>query len=160
MLAPHLRPRRLLANLVVLSVLAAVALLTGQTRAEGAVAPSAAEIGPSSRALWVWDTSTPAETVAFAQAHGIDQLYAAVPPQVGSSPQLADLQELADLAGAAGIRVDALGGDPGWVDNPSWVVTNWLQPALATGLFTGVHVDIEPYTTAAWRRKRATVVAK
>jgi hypothetical protein len=160
MRARCLPPRRLLTHLVVVSVLAAAVLLTGQGQAQGAVAAVAAETGPSSRALWVWDTSTPAETVALAQAQGIDQLYAAVPPQVGSSPQLADLQELVALAEAAGLRVDALGGDPGWVDNPTWVVTNWLQPALATGLFTGIHVDIEPYTTAAWRKKRATVVAK
>jgi hypothetical protein len=100
--------------------------------------------------MWVWDTSDPAAVVTLATSRGIGQLYAAVPPNVGTSPQLAQLRRLVELADAAGLRVDALGGDPGWVDNPTWVVNSWLKPALATGLFTGVHVDIEPYTTSAW----------
>lgn len=114
----------------------------------------------AARAMWVWDTSDPQAVVALATARGIGQLYAAVPPHVDSSPQLAELEQLVALADAAGLRVDALGGDPGWVDNPAWVATNWLEPALATGLFTGVHVDIEPYTTPAWTKNRKAVVKK
>jgi hypothetical protein len=110
--------------------------------------------------MWVWDTSTPQATVDFAAAQGIDQLYAAVPPRVTTSPQLDQLRQLSQRAAAAGIRVDALGGDPTWVDSQAWVVDNWLKPALATGLFTGVHVDIEPYTTSAWQTKQAAVVKK
>jgi hypothetical protein len=110
--------------------------------------------------MWVWDTSDPQAVVGLATSRGIGQLYAAVPPHVDSSPKLAELQQLVTLADAAGLRVDALGGDPGWVDSPAWVVTNWLQPALATGLFTGVHVDIEPYTTAAWTKNRKAVIKK
>jgi len=115
---------------------------------------------PDSRALWVWDTSTPVATVDFAVSTGIDQLFVAVPPNVTTSSQLPNLRTLADRARAAGIRVDALGGDPGWVDNPSWVVTSWLKPARSTGLFTGIHIDVEPYTTSAWTTNQATVVAK
>ncbi|GAA5035017.1 hypothetical protein GCM10023258_36470 [Terrabacter aeriphilus] len=113
-----------------------------------------------SRALWVWDTSTPVATVDLAVSSGIDQLFVAVPPNVATSAQLPNLRTLSERARAAGIRVDALGGDPGWVDNPSWVVTYWLKPARATGLFTGIHVDVEPYTTPAWTTSQATVVAK
>lgn len=114
----------------------------------------------AARAMWVWDTSDPAGVVALATSRGIGQLYAAVPPNVGTSPQLADLRELVGLADAVGLRVDALGGDVGWVDDPAWVVGNWLKPALATGLFTGVHVDMEPYNTPAWTKSRKTVVKK
>jgi hypothetical protein len=112
------------------------------------------------RAMWVWDTSDPQAVVTLATSRGIGQLYAAVPPHVESSPRLAELRQLVALADAAGLRVDALGGDPAWIDNPAWVVSNWLQPALATGLFTGVHVDIEPYTTAAWTKNRKGVIKK
>ena len=114
----------------------------------------------AARAMWVWDTSDPQAVVALATARGIGQLYAAVPPHVDSSPQLAELEQLVALADAVDLRVDALGGDPGWVDDPAWVATNWLEPALATGLFTGVHVDIEPYTTPAWTKNRKAVVKK
>ena len=114
----------------------------------------------AARAMWVWDTSDPQAVVALATSRGIGQLYAAVPPNVGTSPQLAQLRSLVTLADAAGLRVDALGGDPGWIDNPSWVVTSWLQPTLATGLFTGVHVDIEPYSTPAWTTNQKGVVKK
>src|SRR5687767_15167511 len=101
-------------------------------------------VSQQGRAMWVWDTSTPEATVEFAVAHGVTQLYAAVPLRVDTSPLMAQLTRLVTSARAAGLRVDALGGDPGWVDDPAWVVRTWLQPALATGLFTGVHVDVEP----------------
>ena len=146
---------RLLARVAVVSVLGVVALAS-----VGSGAASAATTTTAARAMWVWDTSTPQATVDLAAAQGIGQLYAAVPPQVGTSPQLAQLTELSQRAAAAGIRVDALGGDPTWVDNQTWVVENWLKPALATGLFTGIHVDIEAYTTPAWQTQRATVVKK
>ncbi len=137
--------------------LALVAAVATGALAFAPAASAQAGTGPT-RAMWVWDTSTPAATVDLAVAQGVGQLYAAVPPRVGSSPQLAQLRELVQRASAAGIRVDALGGDPTWVDNQTWVVDNWLRPALATGLFTGVHVDIEPYSTTAWQTKRSSVV--
>jgi hypothetical protein len=145
--------------------LVAIAGIGGTTLADQATAASVTTVDRSarpaaSRAMWVWDTSDPQAVVSLATARGIGQLYAAVPPHVESSPHLAELQQLVALADAAGLRVDALGGDPGWVDHPAWVVTNWLQPALATGLFTGVHVDIEPYTTAAWTKNRKAVLTK
>ncbi len=40
------------------------------------------------------------------------------------------------------------------------MVDNWLGPAMGTGLFTGVHVDVEPYTTSAWQTDRAGVVGR
>lgn len=114
----------------------------------------------NTRALWVWDTSTPKTTVDFAIARGVDQLFVAVPPNVNTSPKLTNLTTISQRARAAGLRVDALGGDPGWIDAQTWVVDNWLDPALGTGLFTGVHADIEPWTTSAWQTDRPTVITK
>ncbi len=110
--------------------------------------------------MWVWDTSTPAATVDLAVSTGIDQIFVAVPPNLTTSSQLPDIKALSNRARAAGIRVDALGGDPGWVDNPTWVVTYWLKPARSAGLFTGIHIDVEPYTSSAWTTDRATVVRR
>jgi hypothetical protein len=90
----------------------------------------------------------------------VGQLFVAVPPRLPSSPLLPQVREIAQRATAAGIRVDALGGDPGWIDNPSWVVRYWLKPAMGTGLFTGVHVDVEPWTTSAWQTDRAGVAQR
>jgi hypothetical protein len=171
------RPLRLLAIVATVAILGAVGATaagaapagkTSRTTARATAPLTRTTTAPASRAdrpaapraMWVLDTSDPAAVVTLATSRGIGQLYAAVPPSVGSSPQLAQLRRLVELADAAGLRVDALGGDPGWVDNPTWVVNNWLKPALATGLFTGVHVDIEPYTTSAWTTNRAAVVKR
>jgi hypothetical protein len=110
--------------------------------------------------MWVWSFADPAATVEFATTHGIQQLFVAVPPNVTTSTELPGLKALAGSARAAGLRVDALGGDPGWIDNQQWVVDRWLKPAIATGLFTGIHVDIEPYTTPAWSTDQAGVVSR
>ncbi|SDO56322.1 hypothetical protein SAMN04489867_0036 [Pedococcus dokdonensis] len=110
--------------------------------------------------MWVWDTANPRAVVALATSRGIRHLYAAVPPRVDRSAQLATLRELAALAGATGLRLDALGGDPGWLDDPAAVVAEWLHPALATGLFDGVHLDIEPWTTPAWATDRERLVRR
>lgn len=144
--------------LAIVAVVAALVTALGATESTSARAADVVATPPAARAMWVWDTSDPQAVVSLAVAQGIGQLYAAVPPHVDTSPQLAQLRDLSQRAAAAGIRVDALGGDPTWVTNQSWVVTNWLRPALATGLFTGVHVDIEPYATPAWTTSQATVV--
>ena len=144
---------------IAVTTLALVAAAAGAlATAPGAAA--ATTTAPDSRAMWVWDTSTPAATVDLAVSTGIEQLFVAVPPNVTSSSRLPEIKDLVGRARAAGIRVDALGGDPGWVDNPSWVVTYWLKPAKNTGLFTGIHVDVEPYSTPAWTTDQPTVVAR
>lgn len=125
-----------------------------------AAAPAVTAPTWETRAMWVWDTTTPGATVDLAVRTGVDQLFVAVPPNLTTSSRLADITALSQRARAAGIRVDALGGDPGWVDNPTWVVGSWLAPAQRSGLFTGVHVDVEPYTTPAWTSDRAGVVAR
>ncbi|MEW1953158.1 hypothetical protein [Terrabacter sp. NPDC080008] len=126
--------------------------------ASAAGATTAAAVNRT-RAMWVWDTSTPQATVDLAVSSGIGQLYVAVPPNLATSSQLPDITTLSQRARAAGIRVDALGGDPTWVDNASWVVTYWLKPAKSSGLFTGIHTDVEPYSLPAWTTKQSTVVA-
>ena len=154
-------PAHLTAMVALVAILGAVGVsAAGQATAAQVSTMDRSGRPAAERAMWVWDTSDPQAVVSLATARGIGQLYAAVPPHAESSPRLAELRQLVALADAAGLRVDALGGDPGWVDNPAWVVSNWLQPALATGLFTGVHVDIEPYTTAAWTKNRKAVIKK
>jgi hypothetical protein len=119
--------------------------------------PSAAATTPP-RAMWVWVWPDADSVVQLAQARGVQQLFVGVPPDVTSSSQLVRLRDLVTRARAAGLRVDALGGDPGWVDNPMWAIDHWVTPTRATGLFTGLHVDVEPWTTPAWTTRRSTTV--
>lgn len=121
--------------------------------------PSAAATTPL-RAMWVWVWPDADSVVQLAQARGVQQLFVGVPPDVTSSSQLTRLRDLVTRATAAGLRVDALGGDPGWVDDPTWAVDHWVKPTLATGLFTGLHVDVEPWTMPAWTSRRSTTVTR
>jgi|GEM_PF-2516644 len=159
---PRARATRLVAAALALagSAAALVALAPGAAAApQAGTVTAVASAAKDTRAMWVWDTSTPAATVDLAVSAGIDQLFVAVPPNLATSSQLPNIKALSGRARAAGIRVDALGGDPGWVDNPTWVVTYWLKPAKSSGLFTGIHVDVEPYSTSAWGTDQATVVS-
>ncbi len=152
----HHRARTLTQVTLALAAAAVVSMLqVGGAQAQSdPVAPAAA------RAMWVWDTSSPSATVALAREHGIGQLYVAVPVQLLKSPQLGNIRALSQQARAAGIRVDALGGDPGWIDEPKRIADRWLRPAVDSGLFDGIHVDIEPYSTPAWQTDRAGVVSR
>ena len=136
------------------------AALVGLSAAPAAGASGASGVAAPPRAMWVWSFTDAAATVDFATTHGVSQLFVAVPPDVTTSTALPRLRQLATVARAAGVRLDALGGDPGWVDQPQWAVDHWLRPAVATGLFAGIHVDIEPYTTAAWSTDQAGVVSR
>jgi hypothetical protein len=112
------------------------------------------------RAMWVWSWSDAGSVVQLAQSRRVDTLFVAVPPDLTTSSSLPRVRDLVTQARGAGLRVDALGGDPGWVDNPTWAVDHWVRPTIATGLFTGLHVDVEPWTTTAWTTRQATTVSK
>ena len=161
---PRARATRLVAGALALAgtaaALVAMAPVAAAATTGGKAVTAGSSSAPDTRAMWVWDTSTPAATVDLAVSTGIDQLFVAVPPNLATSSQLPNIKALSDRARAAGIRVDALGGDPGWVDNPTWVVTYWLKPARNSGLFTGIHIDVEPYSTSAWGTDQPSVVSK
>ena len=121
--------------------------------------PAAAAQVPG-RGLWVWDLPAPDELTAFAVAHHVSTVYLAVPPDLVSSPALPQVRQVVTTARAAGLRVEALGGDPGWLDDPSWAVTHWVTPTLATGLFDGLHLDVEPYGNPTWSTDRTGTVKR
>lgn len=99
------------------------------------------------RAAWVWRAEHPDALMNFAAERRLRELFVHVPVGVGTHPDLPDLVRLARAAHGRGMRVAAVGGDPGWLDDPAAVVTEWLATALGTGLFDGVHLDIEPDLT-------------
>jgi hypothetical protein len=162
--------RRVLGPTLVATVLAGIVLgVLGSATADAAPGRRAAATtkvaspGPTpagvARALWVWDQPSAKGLVAFAQQRGIRDLFVSVPNDLPSSPRLAWVSGLARLAAPAGLRLQALGGDPAWVDDPAGALA-WQQAALSTGLFSGVHVDLEPWAHPDWETDRATVVAE
>ena len=126
---------------------------TGSTPGEVTLATS----GPSV-AMWAWNWTDSAAMVSFAQANGVTEIFAYVAPGFTdptyipwgwSQPQLPLEESLAADAAAAGITVYAMGGDPSWVPNPTYG-TGWANEALATGLFRGIHVELEPWALSSW----------
>ncbi|MFC6704706.1 hypothetical protein [Flexivirga alba] len=103
----------------------------------------------AARAMWVWSGPDPEVLVDFARCKGVATLFVAVCPDVATSPDLPRLRRLTALADAVGIRLDALGGEPHWATDHA-AASAWARAAAGTGLFTGIHVDVEPYALAAW----------
>ncbi len=124
------------------------------------VAAPAQAVAPPERVMWVWDQPEPQALVDAAVTRGVTELFLAVPPNVGTSGQLPRIEQTIARAHSAGIRVSALGGDTGWVDDPTWAMTNWVSPTLAVAGFDGLHLDVEPYTSPAWTTQRAAQVKK
>lgn len=93
--------------------------------------------------MWVWRVDTPGAIVEFAERRSVDELFVHVPWNVGP-PAVARLARLVEMAHARGLRTSALGGAPGWIDDPDGVVDRWLRPLVATDLFDRLHLDIEP----------------
>ncbi|WP_330474272.1 hypothetical protein [Terrabacter sp. C0L_2] len=139
---------------------AATAMIVGALGSLVLSSQAAAAATTQGRAMWVWSWSDAGSVVQLAQSRGVDTLFVAVPPDLTTSSSLPRVRDLVTQARGAGLRVDALGGDPGWVDNPTWAVDHWVRPTIATGLFTGLHVDVEPWTTTAWTTRQATTVSK
>ncbi len=86
------------------------------------------------------------------------ELFLAVTADLGQSDDLPRVREVVRRAHAAGVRVSALGGDAGWVDEPE-AAQAWLRAAVDVGLFDGVHLDIEVWTHPEWDSRRGDVVS-
>ena len=72
-----------------------------------------------------------------------------VPADLPASGQLSWFRTLRTQTAAAGIRVHALGSETSWIDDAP-AALRWQSAALGTGLFDGVHLDVEPWLHAAW----------
>lgn len=112
---------------------------------------------PAQRAAWVWDQPAPGELAQWAQAGAVRDLFVATPVRWRETGRLEWVRQMhAGLAGRA--RLHALGGDRDWLDEPQ-AARAWLTTAESAGLFTGPHLDLEPWQHRDWDRDRAAVVA-
>ncbi|GAB7052788.1 hypothetical protein [Catenuloplanes indicus] len=111
------------------------------------------------RSMWLWSRAEAAEVVPWAAARGVREIFAYVETDVARTPQLARLKEIRKRAGAVGIKLVALNGDPAWIADPAQAVA-WRKAVTATGLFAGLHVDVEPHVLPGWAAHRATLGAR
>jgi hypothetical protein len=100
--------------------------------------------------MWLWNRPPTAEVVDWATGHGVREILVYVPAQ----PDLPWLRDLRSRATTAGLTLSALGGEPGWTTNHQ-AALDWQRAAAGTGLFTGIHVDVEPYALPAWQSDQA-----
>jgi len=66
--------------------------------------------------------------------------------------------ETATRLQAAGIQVAALGGDPQWAHDPQ-LAGQWASRLGTSIKFSGVHLDIEPWTLPQWTEKAHQLLA-
>jgi hypothetical protein len=150
------------------TVLAAIAFagFASAVPAAAMAAPAARPAAPAKRvavpatpgrAMWIWSPRDAAAITDWATGHGVGELFAYVSPAPDAT-ELASLRDLSIRAHAAGIRLAALGGEPGWATSPD-TVRAWRTRITASRLFDGVHLDVEPYLLSAWTGNRSSVVA-
>lgn len=129
-----------------------MALVPTATASVGAARPDGVD-----RATWVWGRPRARSLVAFAVERSVDDLFVSVPDDLPRSGELAWFRNLRTRTAAAGVGVHALGSETSWVDDPQAALA-WQSAALGTGLFDGVHLDVEPWLHDRWDSDRAAVV--
>jgi hypothetical protein len=138
---------------------------TGGAALDGGAEASATDAGASfarcipgpakpCRALWVWTTPDNQTLVDFATAQGVEEIFYSVSSTI-TGTELARLQGFRTLTRAAGIVLDALGGDPTWATTDVAGAIAWENDAVATGLFDGIHLDVEPMALSDWSTNTA-----
>ncbi|UJP39644.1 hypothetical protein [Cellulomonas palmilytica] len=117
--------------------------------------------------MWAWDNpvpqqddargrgyapAAPAPLAAFATRRALERVHLAAPWAADEGPVGTWFGDAARALRAAGVAVGALGGDPGWLDQPALAAT-WAGAALrsAGGALDAVQLDVEPWTLPAWQ---------
>ncbi|WP_148574978.1 hypothetical protein [Nocardioides caldifontis] len=151
------RPTRALAvAAVVLTVTAGLATPTPAS-AQNALPRFDRQAAGDGRATWVWTRPAPRVLLRFAMRHGVRDLFLHVGPGFDTTPDRRWVRKVARLADGTGVRLHALGGDPGWTTDTAAAVA-WQRDVLASGLFRRIHVDIEPWALPAWDTDSARLV--
>ena len=110
------------------------------------------------KALWVWklDWNSIKELRAFADHHGIRTLFVSLPAGIrgrmlaGDRGLVDSIRMLAD----GGAAIWLLTGDPAWIEQPTrlpMALEDLLKLHERLGLFSGLHLDLEPHAHARWR---------
>ena len=101
------------------------------------------------RATWVWDRPAPEDLLAWVVAEDVGDVFLGVREDFESSADGMWARVVVELMHRHGVRVAALGGDPGWVTDTSSALA-WQRAVTATRLFDGIHLDVEVWTHPDW----------
>jgi nucleotide-binding universal stress UspA family protein len=134
------------AGLVSAILMAASLALPGASSA-GSASLTAAPAG--TRAMWLWGDQPAAEVVDWAGRQHVSEIFVYVSPSVLTNGDLERMQDMKERAVPLKIKLRALGGDPAWVTDHAAALA-WQRTVVATGLFSGIHLDVEPYLTDGW----------
>jgi hypothetical protein len=125
-------------------------VLTAAALVVPAVSHRALPVAPAgARAMWLWGGYPADEVIAWAGAQSITEIFVYVTTSVRTDGSLAHLRDLRKRADAAQIRLRALNGESSWTTDHGAALA-WQRAVVATGLFDGLHLDVEPYLTAGW----------
>lgn len=103
----------------------------------------------NTRAMWLWGDNPAAEVVTWAARHGVTEIFVYVSPSVLTNGDLARIQQMKQRADTLKIKLRALGGDSSWTTDHAAALA-WQRTVVTTGVFDGIHLDVEPYLTARW----------
>lgn len=113
-------------------------------------------------AMWVWKDRvlSPDHMPAFAEKHGIATLFVYVSPTAAVALLDADKDAVAAVRAmrANGREVYAVAGEPDWAWGPTKMPEHsalLVRVAAETGLFDGLHFDVEPNALPEWNEKAA-----
>jgi hypothetical protein len=141
--------RRWRAGLVSVVFVAAAALAVPVASSAGSAGLTAVKAG--TRAMWLWSDAPAADVVSWASGKSVSEIFVNVSPSVLTNGELARMQDLKQRADASRIRLTALGGDPAWTTDHAAALA-WQKAVVKTGIFDGVHLDVEPYLTDGWTK--------
>lgn len=117
---------------------------------------AAAAAGPAITGVWVWslDPVRASASARFARINGVPDAFVSVP---WTGPD-GTTRAVVDAFRAEGIRVHALGSGEDWASNPARARA-WADRAHASGLFAGIHLDVEPWTRSGWTGREEALMA-
>ena len=134
------------AGLVSAILMAAATAVPGASSA-GSAGLTAAPV--NTRAMWLWGDDPAAEVITWATRQRVSEIFVHVGPSVLTDGGLGRLQDLKQRAVARRIKLRALGGETSWVFDHAAALA-WQRAVVSTGIFDGIHLDVEPYLLSGW----------
>jgi len=130
--------------------------------------------GSALTSMWAWDNpvlpaldargrgyepASVSSLIQFCTSRALTRVFLAAPWAADDGPVGSWFASACSALRDASVQVTPLGGDPGWLAQPSLAVT-WAQAAVrsAGGSSALVQLDVEPWTTPAWSTDRARVL--
>jgi hypothetical protein len=130
---------------ILMAVTAALALPGASSAGSAGLTPAPV----NTRAMWLWGDQPAAEVVTWAASRGVSEIFVHVAPSVLTNGDLGRMQEMKRRADASKIKLTALGGDSAWTTDHAAALA-WQRTVVRTGLFAGIHLDVEPYLSDGW----------